>query len=70
MRVRPMELQHGDRIKDEAGEWEIVSAAVLSTDGRLVRVWMRKVGEPTVIRERRWRPHERLTVRRGDVDAV
>jgi hypothetical protein len=37
-RVLPMELQVGDRLTDETGEWEIVSRPYTSNAGKDVHV--------------------------------
>jgi hypothetical protein len=51
-RVLPMELQVGDRLTDETGEWEIVSRPYTSNAGKDVHVRVKRVdnAEVTVIR--------------------
>jgi hypothetical protein len=65
MRLLTMELQVGDRLADETGEWEIISRPYTSAAGKLASVHVRKVGQPEVTNLRTWNAHERIAVRRG-----
>jgi hypothetical protein len=60
-----MELQVGDRLADETGEWEIISRPYTSAAGKLASVHVRKIGQPEVTNLRTWSAHERIAVRRG-----
>jgi hypothetical protein len=57
-----MELQLGDRLGDEMGEWEVASRPYVTNGGKDVRV--KKVGRPEVTEIRSWGAHERVGVRR------
>ena len=63
-RLLPMELQLGDRITDETGEWDVISRPYSSADDKLASVHVRKVGQPDVTEIRTWGTHERVSVRR------
>jgi hypothetical protein len=63
--VLSMELQRGDRIADETGEWEIISRPYVSAGGELVSARVRKIDQPEAADLRTWEAHERLRVRRG-----
>jgi hypothetical protein len=60
-RVLPMELQVGDRLTYEAGEWEIVGRPYTTAGGKNARVRVQRVGEPTITELRTWGAHERIT---------
>jgi hypothetical protein len=59
-RVLPMELQVGDRLVDETGEWEVASRACVTTAGKDAHVRVKRVGQRTVTEIRKWRAHERI----------
>lgn len=61
-RLLPMELEIGDRLPDETGEWEVISRPFASAAGKLASVHMRKVGRPDVTNLRTWSAHERIAV--------
>ena len=64
-RLLPMELEIGDRLTDESGEWEVTSRPYTSAAGKLASVRVRKVGQPDVTNLRTWSAHERIAVRRA-----
>lgn len=43
-----MQLQVGDRLADETGEWEVASRAYVTNAGKDAHVRVRKVGQPEV----------------------
>ncbi len=63
-RVLPMDLQVGDRLSDETGEWEVVGRPYTTAGGKNARVRVQRVGQPAVSELRTWGAHERITVRR------
>ena len=63
-RVLPMELQVGDRLADETGEWEVTGRPYTTNAGKDARVRVRRVGQPDVTEIRIWRAHERVSVKR------
>ena len=63
-RILPMELQIGDRLADETGEWEVVGRPYTTAGGKNARVRVQRVGEPAVTDLRTWGAHERIAVKR------
>src|SRR5437879_5605336 len=68
VRVLPMELQIGDRLTDETGEWEIIGRPYTTAGGKTAGVRVQKVGPPDVTDLRTWGAHERIAVRRGECE--
>ena len=64
IRVDPMEIQIGDRITDETGEWEIIGRPFSTAAGKTVHARVRKVSDPQLTDLRTWEAHERVSVRR------
>jgi hypothetical protein len=64
-RVLPMQLQIGDRLSDETGEWEIIARPYSSSAGKIVSARVRRVGQIDVTEIRTWSAHERVAVKRG-----
>ena len=63
-RVLPMELQIGDRLTDETGEWETIGRPYTTNAGKDAHARIQKVGQPDVTEIRTWGAYERITVRR------
>jgi hypothetical protein len=42
-----MELQIGDRLTDETGEWEVIGRPHSSSAGKIASAHVRKLGHPT-----------------------
>ena len=63
-RVLPMELQIGDRLADETGEWEVIGRPYTTAGGKTARVRVQRVGQPDTTVLRSWGAHERVAVRR------
>jgi hypothetical protein len=64
-RVLPMQLQIGDRLADETGEWEVASRPYVTNAGKDAHVRVKKVGQPDVTELRTWGADERVAVRRA-----
>jgi len=64
-RILPMQLQIGDRLSDETGEWEVVNRPHTTAGGKTAHARVRRVDQPAVIEERTWGAHERVVVKRG-----
>ena len=64
-RVLPMELQIGDRLVDETGEWKVIGRPYTTNAGKDARVRVQRVGQPGVTEIRIRRAHERVTVKRA-----
>jgi len=60
-----MQLQIGDRITDEAGEWEVTGRAFTTVGGKNANVRVRPIKQPTVTEIRVWGAHERVGVKRA-----
>ena len=63
-RVLPMELQIGDRLSDETGEWEVIGRAYTTGGGKNAHARLQLVGDPDVHEIRSWSAHERIVVKR------
>jgi|RhiMetdeSRZDD1v2_1073273.scaffolds.fasta_scaffold36300_5 hypothetical protein len=63
-RVVPMDLQVGDRLTDETGEWEAVGRPYTTNAGN-AHARVKKVDQPEVTEIRSWGAHERITVKRA-----
>ena len=64
-RVLPMQLQIGDRLVDETGEWEVTVRPYTSPGGKTVHARVRRVDQPDTVEERSWGGHERVAVKRA-----
>ena len=60
-----MQLQVGDRLVDETGEWEVASRPYTTLGGKNARVRAQRVGQPDVTELRTWGAHERISVKRA-----
>src|SRR5437870_3767054 len=67
-RVLPMQLQIGDRLADETGEWEVIGRPYTTNAGKDARARVQRVGQPDVTEIRIWRAHERVTVKRATAE--
>jgi hypothetical protein len=65
IRVLPMELQVGDRLAYETGDWEVIGRPYTTNSGKDARVRVRRIGQPDVTEIRIWRAHERVRVKRA-----
>ena len=61
----PMQLQIGDRLSDETGEWEVIGSPYTMAGGKDARVRVQRVGKPGGTAIRIWRAHERVSVKRA-----
>jgi hypothetical protein len=68
IRVLPMQLQVGDRLTDETGDWEVIGRPYTTAGGRDARVRVQRMGEPGGIEIRIWRAHERVRVKRATAE--
>jgi hypothetical protein len=64
-RLLPMQLQIGDRLSDETGDWEVVNRPHTTAGGKVAHVRVRRVDQPALVEERTWGAHERVEVWRG-----
>jgi len=62
--VLPMELQVGDRITDETGEWEVIGPPYTTAGGRIVHARVQRINEPASWEIRSWDASKRISVKR------
>jgi hypothetical protein len=63
-RVLPMELQVGDRLTDETGEYEVIGRPYTSAAGKSAHVRVKRVDNAEVTMIRTYAAHERISVKR------
>jgi len=66
--VLPMELQVGDRLADETGEWEVIAPPYSTGGGRIVHARVQKIGEPASWEIRSWDALKRISVKRATAE--
>jgi hypothetical protein len=69
-RVLPMQLQVGDRLSDESGEWEIIGRPFTTAAGKITHARVRKVSPPGMTDLRTWNAHEKISVKRTGVESA
>jgi len=67
-RILPMELQIGDRIVDETGEYEVVGRPYTTAAGKNAHVRVRRVDNAEVAMIRSYSAHERISVNRATAE--
>jgi len=60
-----MQLQLGDRLADETGEWAVIGRPYTTNAGKNAHVRVQRVGQPDVTQIRTWGAHERLVIRQA-----
>jgi hypothetical protein len=60
-----MQLQIGDRLTDETGEYEVIGRPYTIAGGKTANVRVRRVDNAEVTMIRTYGAHERVAVRRG-----
>jgi hypothetical protein len=63
-RVLPMQLEIGDRLADEPGEYEVIGRPYTIGGGKNARVRVQKVGHDAPRELRTWGAYERISVKR------
>lgn len=63
-RVLPMELQVGDRLTDETGEYEVIGRPYTTNAGKSAHVRVKRVDNAEVTMIRTYAAHERIAVRK------
>ena len=66
--VLPMELQPGDHITDETGEWEVIRPPYSTAGGRIVHARVQRIGEPDSWQIRNWDASKRIRVGRAPAE--
>jgi hypothetical protein len=59
-----MELQVGDRLADETGEWEVIGQPYTTAGGRIVHARVQRINEPDSWEIRNWDASRRISVGR------
>jgi hypothetical protein len=59
-----MQLQIGDLLADETGEYEVIGRPYTTAGGKDARVRVQRAGKPGGTEIRVWRAHERISVKR------
>jgi hypothetical protein len=67
-KILPMELQVGDHITDETGEWEVIRQPYTTAGGRTVHARVQKINEPDSWEIRNWDASRRISVRRATAE--
>ena len=62
--ILPMELQVGDRLADETGEWEVIRSPYTTTGGRVVHARVQRIDQPASWEIRNWDAVKRISVTR------
>jgi hypothetical protein len=63
-----MQLQVGDRLTDETGEWEVIGRPFTTAAGKNAHPRVRKVNQPDATDLRTWGAHEHISVKRASAE--
>ena len=64
-KILPTELQVGDRLDDDTGEWEVIAAPYSTAGGRMIPARVQRIGEPDSWQIRSWDALKPISVRRA-----
>ena len=64
-KILPTDLQVGDRLADETGEWEVIAAPYSTAGGRMVHARVQRIGVPDSWQIRSWDALKPISVRRA-----
>ena len=64
-RILPMQLQIGDRLADETGDWEMIGRPYTSNGGKNAHVRVQRAKQPGVTETKMWGAYEKVSVRRA-----
>jgi hypothetical protein len=67
-KILPMELQVGDRLADERGEWEVIAPPYTTAGGRIVHARVQRINEPASWVIRSWDDSKRISVGRPSAE--
>jgi len=62
--VLPMELQVGDRLVDETGDWEVIAPPYSTAGGTMAHARVQRINEPASWEIRSWDASKRISVGR------
>ena len=63
--VLATELQVGDRLVDETGEWEVIAPPYSTAGGRIIHARVQRIDEPASWEIRSWDASKRISVKRA-----
>jgi hypothetical protein len=66
--ILPTDLQIGDRISDQTGEWEVIRVPYTTAGGRIVHARVQRIGEPASWEIRNWDALKRISVKRSSAE--
>jgi len=61
-RVFPMQLQVGDKLSDETGQWEVVGRPHTTGGGKKTDARVQRADKPGLTETRTWGSYEKVTV--------
>jgi hypothetical protein len=64
-KILPTEVQVGDRLVDETGDWEVIAPPYSTAGGRMVHARVQRIGEPDSWQIRSWDALKPIGVRRA-----
>jgi hypothetical protein len=67
-KILPTELQVGDRLANETGEWEVIAAPYSTAGGRIIHARVQRIGEPDSWEIRNWDASKRIGVVRASAE--
>ena len=67
-KILPTELQVGDRLDDDTGEWEVIAAPYSTAGGRMIHARVQRIGEPDSWQIRSWDASKRISLKRGSAE--
>ena len=67
-RVFPMQLQVGDKLSDETGQWEVVGRPHTTGGAKKTEARVQRADKPGLTETRTWGSYEKVTVIRRDTE--
>ncbi len=64
IKILPMELQVGDRLAGETGDWEVIALPYSTAGGRIVHARVQRINEPVSWEIRSWDALKHINVKR------
>ena len=67
-KILPTELQIGDRLADDTGEWVVIAAPYSTAGGRMIHARVQRINEPASWEIRSWDAAKRISVVRATTE--
>ena len=67
-KILPMELQVGERLADETGDWEVIAPPYSTAGGRMVHARVQRIDQPASWEIRSWDDVKRISVKRATAE--